>query len=60
MHKVINPTAKNSRTALKKTRYILISSRKTLKSKDVDVKDGRPIHKGNSLFKTDSIVRETG
>ena len=46
--------------ALKKTRYILMSSRKTLQSKDADAKKGRQIHKGSSLFKTDSIVCEAG
>ena len=46
--------------ALKKTRYILMSSRKTLQSKDADAKKGRQIHKGSGLFKTDSIVREAG
>ena len=46
--------------ALKKSRYILMSSRETLQSKDSDAKAGRQIHKGSSLFKTDSIVREEG
>lgn len=46
--------------ALKKTRYILMSSRKTLKEKDADARDARLIHKGSSLFKTDNIVRKEG
>ena len=46
--------------ALKKTRYILMSSRKTLQSKDTDARAERQIHKGSSLFKTDSIVRKEG
>lgn len=46
--------------ALKKTRYILMSSRKTLQSKDADAREERQIHKGSSLFKTDSIVRKEG
>lgn len=46
--------------ALKKTRYILMSSRKTLQSKDADAREGHQIHKGSSLFKTESIVRKEG
>ena len=49
-----------SARALKKTRYILMSSRKTLQSKDADAREERQIHKGSSLFKTDSIVRKEG
>ena len=45
---------------LKKTRYILMSSRKTLQSKDADARDERPIHKGSDLFKTDTILRKEG
>ncbi len=39
---------------------ILMSSRKTLQSKDADAREERQIHKGSSLFKTDSIVRKEG
>ena len=46
--------------ALKKTRYILMSSRKTLQAKDAEAKEGRVIHKGSNLFKTESIVRKEG
>lgn len=46
--------------ALKKTRYILMSSRKTLQSKDADARDERPVHKGSDLFKTDTIIRKEG
>ena len=46
--------------ALKRTRYILTSSRKTLQSKDADAREGREIHKGSSLFKTDGIIRKEG
>lgn len=46
--------------ALKKTRYILMSSRKTLQSKDADAREGRQIHKGSGLFKTESIIRKEG
>lgn len=46
--------------ALKKTKYILTSSRETLKKKDADAMQGRVIHKGSSLFKTEDIVRQAG
>ena len=46
--------------ALKKTRYILMSSRSTLQKKDEDAKQERIVHKGSSLFKTEDIVRKTG
>ena len=37
-----------------------MSSRKTLQEKDADARDERPIHKGSSPFKTDSIIRKEG
>ena len=46
--------------SLKKTRYILMSSRSTLQKKDADAADGRVIHKGSTLFKTENIVRKAG
>ncbi len=46
--------------SLKKTRYILMSSRKTLQAKDSDARDERIIHKGSRLFKTENIVRKEG
>lgn len=46
--------------SLKKTRYILMSSKSTLKKKDEDAKQKRIVHKGSSLFKTENIVRKTG
>jgi transposase len=46
--------------ALKKTRYILMSSRKTLQSKDNDARKERQIQRGSDLFKTDSIIRKEG
>ena len=46
--------------ALKKTKYILTSSRDTLQKKDADAVQGRVIHKGSSLFKTEDIVRRSG
>jgi transposase len=45
---------------LKKTRYILSSSRETLQKKDHDGRDQRLVRKGSSLFKTDSIIRKEG
>lgn len=45
---------------LKKTRYILMASRKTLQAKDADAKEERVIHKGSNIFKTDNIVRKEG
>jgi Transposase and inactivated derivatives len=46
--------------ALKKTRYILMSSRCTLQKKDEAARNERIIHQGSSLFKTESIVRKEG
>lgn len=46
--------------SLKRTRYILTSSRATLQKKDKDASEGRLIHKGSSLFKTENIVRKSG
>lgn len=46
--------------SIKKTRYILMSSRKTLQAKDADAREGRQIHKGSSLFKTDNIICKEG
>ncbi len=45
---------------LKKTRYILMSSRKTLQAKDTDARKERVIHKGSRLFKTEDTVRKEG
>jgi len=46
--------------ALKKTKYILTSSRATLQKKDADATKERVIHKGSSLFKTEDFIRKTG
>ncbi len=46
--------------SLKKSRYILMSTRATLQKKDEDAVQGRVIHKGSSLFKTENIIRKTG
>lgn len=45
---------------LKKTKYILTSSRETLQKKDEEAREGREISKGNSLFNTESYVRKEG
>lgn len=46
--------------SLKKTKYILTSSRKTLQKKDADAVQERVIRKGSSLFKTEDYIRKTG
>ena len=46
--------------SLKKTRYILMSSRSTLQQKDKDAEENRVIHRGSKLFKTEDIVRKSG
>ncbi|MBQ5758888.1 MAG: transposase [Schwartzia sp.] len=46
--------------ALKKTKYILTSSRATLQKKDADATNERVIHRGSSLFKTENYIRKTG
>ena len=46
--------------ALKKTRYILTSSRLTLRKKDEEAAEGKILHKGSDLFKTENVVRKGG
>lgn len=46
--------------ALKKTKYILTSSRDTLKRKDEEAKNGKVISKSSTLFKTVEITRKSG
>ena len=46
--------------ALKKTKYILTSSRENLQKKDADAVQERVIRKGSSLFKTEDFIRKTG
>ena len=46
--------------ALKKTRYILTSSRSTLRRKDEEAAEGKVLHKGSDLFKTEDVVRKGG
>lgn len=47
-------------TALKKTKYILTSSRKTLQRKDQEAKESKVISKGSTLFCKTAIVRKEG
>lgn len=46
--------------ALKKTRYILTSNRSTLRKKDEEAAEGKILHKGSTLFKTEDVVRKGG
>lgn len=46
--------------ALKKTRYILFSSRETLQRKDQEAKDSKVISKGSSLFNIPEVTRKEG
>lgn len=46
--------------ALKKTRYILMSSRSTLQAKDAQARTGEPIIKSGSLFPREEYVRKEG
>ena len=46
--------------ALKKTRYILTSSRSTLRKKDEEAAEEKILHKGSDLFKTEDVVRKGG
>lgn len=46
--------------SLKRTRYILTSSRSTLQQKDAEAAAGKVLRKGNELFGTENIVRKGG
>ena len=46
--------------ALKRTRYILMSNRKTLQKKDAEAENGTIIHKGSPLFGTENVTRKGG
>lgn len=46
--------------ALKRTKYILTSSRETLKRKDQEARDGKVISKGNELFRKEEVTRREG
>lgn len=45
---------------LKRTKYILTSSRNTLKKKDEEARKGKVISKGNTLFNKPEITRKEG
>lgn len=45
--------------ALKKSKYILMSSKETLAKRDDESSLGKLVHKGSQLFKTDDIKRGT-
>lgn len=45
---------------LKKSRYILTSSRKTLLKKDKEAEEGKIIRKGSEIFKSNDIKRKDG
>lgn len=45
---------------LKRTKYILTSSRSTLQRKDAEAAEGHIIHKGSDLFKTENVTRKSG
>ena len=46
--------------ALKKTRYILMSSRQTLQAKDEQARSGEPITKSGTIFPKDELIRKEG
>ena len=46
--------------ALKKTRYILMSSRSTLQAKDAQARTGEPVSRSGSLFPKKEYVRKEG
>ena len=46
--------------SLKRSKYILTSSRKKLEQKDQEARDGKVVSKGNTLFNKDDFVRQEG
>ena len=46
--------------ALKRTRYILTSNRKTLQRKDREAAESKVLSKGSDLFNTEEVVRKSG
>lgn len=58
--RLIDEGQEEAAKSLKRTRHILTSSRATLQKKDKDAVEGRLIHKGSSLFKTENIIRKPG
>lgn len=47
-------------TSLKKSRFILTSSKETLQKKDYEAEEGKVLSKGSDLFNKEEIVRKTG
>lgn len=47
-------------TSLKKSRYILTSSKKTLQKKDKEAEEGKVISQGSTLFHKEEVVRKSG
>lgn len=45
---------------LKKSKYILTSSRKTLRKKDESARKGELVHKGSQIFHTEDFIRTEG
>lgn len=56
--RLINENRYEDAELLKKSKYILTSSRETLKKKDSEVLENKVIEKGSDLFKTDKVVRK--
>ena len=46
--------------ALKRTRYILTSSRSTLQRKDQEASEGKVLSKGGGLFNKEEVIRKSG
>jgi transposase len=46
--------------ALKRTKYILTSSRATLQRKDTEAAEGKILRKGSDLFNTETVIRKGG
>ncbi len=51
---------KQAAAALKKTKYILTSSRETLRRKDEEAAAGKVISRGGTLFNRPTVVRKSG
>lgn len=47
-------------TSLKKSRYILTSSKNTLQKKDKEAEEGKVLSKGSTLFHKEEVVRKSG
>ncbi len=55
-----NEGKKEEAKTLKRSRYILTSSKETLKKKDQEAKDGKVISKGSTIFHTTEKIRKGG